>query len=91
MRTLLPTPEAPMMKNTSPSATSNETSDRTRLSPKALQIRVKRMVMGQFGKIRKPALEMMAFKMMTTSEELTTARVVAQPTPSEPPKVERPQ
>src|SRR5882724_487805 len=37
-------------------------------------------------KARKPAL-----KMMTASDELTTARVVAHPTPSEPPKVDRPE
>ncbi len=33
---------------------------------------------------------MMKFKMMTASDELTTAFVVAQPTPSEPPKVDSP-
>jgi hypothetical protein len=34
---------------------------------------------------------MKKLRMMTAREELTTARVVAQPTPSLPPKVERPQ
>lgn len=42
-------------------------------------------------KTRRPAVEMMAFNMMMASDELTTARVVAQPTPSLPPNVERPQ
>jgi hypothetical protein len=37
------------------------------------------------------AVEMTAFRMMTASDEFTTARVVAQPTPSLPPKVDRPQ
>src|SRR5580698_10173716 len=42
-------------------------------------------------KIRSPAVEMMAFRMMMASDEFTTARVVAQPTPSLPPNVDRPQ
>lgn len=43
------------------------------------------------GKIRNPAPEMKKFKMMIASDVFTTARVVAQPTPSEPPNVESPQ
>jgi choline dehydrogenase-like flavoprotein len=43
------------------------------------------------GKRKTPAPEMKKLRMMTAREELTTARVVAQPTPSLPPKVERPQ
>ena len=35
--------------------------------------------------------EMKKFRMMIASDVFTTARVVAQPTPSEPPNVERPQ
>lgn len=42
-------------------------------------------------KMSKPAVEMSAFKTMIASDELTTARVVAQPTPSLPPNVESPQ
>ena len=42
-------------------------------------------------KIISPAVEMNALRMMMASDELTTARVVAQPTPSLPPKVDRPQ
>src|ERR1019366_7755947 len=38
MRTLLPTPEAPMMKSTSPSWTSKLTSDRTAFDPNALEM-----------------------------------------------------
>ena len=38
-----------------------------------------------------PAPEMKKFRMMIASDVLTTARVVAQPTPSEPPNVDRPQ
>ena len=37
MRTLLPTPEAPMMKKTSPSRTSKETPSMTSLGPKAFR------------------------------------------------------
>jgi hypothetical protein len=37
------------------------------------------------------AVEMIAFRMMMASDELTTARVVAQPTPSLPPNVDSPQ
>ncbi len=43
------------------------------------------------GKMKKPAPEMSMSSTMTASDELTTARVVAQPTPSDPPKVERPE
>ena len=42
-------------------------------------------------KIKYPAPLMKKFRMMTVRDEFTTARVVAQPTPSEPPKVDRPQ
>ena len=38
MSTLLPTPEAPMMKNTSPSCTSKLTSSRTGFGPKAFRM-----------------------------------------------------
>ncbi len=38
MRTLLPTPEAPMMNSTSPSCTSKLTSERTAFDPNDLQI-----------------------------------------------------
>jgi hypothetical protein len=41
--------------------------------------------------MRKPAPEMKKFRMMIASEEFTTARVVAQPTPSLPPNVDSPQ
>ena len=43
------------------------------------------------GKRMSPAPEMKKLRMMTASELLTTARVVAQPTPSEPPKVDSPE
>jgi hypothetical protein len=42
-------------------------------------------------KINRLAVEMTASSTMMASDELTTARVVAQPTPSLPPNVERPQ
>ena len=42
-------------------------------------------------KTSRPAVEMKAFRMMMASDELTTARVVAQPTPSLPPNVDSPQ
>jgi hypothetical protein len=44
MRTLFPTPDAPMMKNTSPGCTSNETSSRTALGPNALAMFRKRIM-----------------------------------------------
>jgi hypothetical protein len=39
----------------------------------------------------KPALEMKKFRMITARDEFTTAFVVAQPTPSDPPKVDKPE
>ena len=42
-------------------------------------------------KIIRLAVEMMALRMMMASDEFTTARVVAQPTPSLPPNVDSPQ
>ena len=39
------------------------------------------------GKRTSPAAEMKKFRTMTASDEFTTARVVAQPTPSLPPNV----
>ena len=41
--------------------------------------------------MRNPTALMIMFKMMTASDEFTTARVVAQPTPSDPPKVDSPE
>ena len=42
------------------------------------------------GKTRYPAALMKKFRMITVSDEFTTALVVAQPTPSLPPNVVRP-
>ena len=88
MSTLLPTPDAPMMKKTSPSFTSKLTPSSTVFGPKDFLMFLKEIT---WGRSRRPAPQMKKLRMMIASDEFTTARVVAQPTPSEPPNVERPQ
>ena len=43
------------------------------------------------GKIKSDTVEIQKLRIMMDSEEFTTARVVAQPTPSDPPNVDSPQ
>ena len=43
MSTLLPTPDAPMMKKTSPSCTSKDTSSRTGFAPNDFEMFLKRI------------------------------------------------
>src|ERR1700722_9567804 len=91
MSTLLPPPDAPMMKKTSPVWTSKLTPSRTVLGPKDLTMFLNWITPApHFGRMRYADPEMKKFSTMTASDEFTTARVVAQPTPSEPPKVDSP-
>ena len=98
--TLFPVPLRPRMTNPLPLATSNETSSRTARVPKALRHAVEPHSRrsgfcggvgahppAALGKMKKISRTRMTLATMIPTEENTTARVDARPTPSVPDSV----